>query len=304
MSGQLRELKNRIRSVENTKKITRAMEMVAAAKLRRFQTLMVNARPYTEGIESLVRRLFDAQKTAQQKGKKKAAEFTHPFFEKREEKKIALLVMTSDTGLCGSYNTDLVNLAKKFIGERKVTGQPLLVGIGKSGITGLQRAGFKFERTYTDVRASRVEEILKDFKQYLEEIYSQGKVDAIYVVYSHFLTLSQFHGVAEKLLPLEAPTQKEGQKPAASSVEYIFEPSREAILGQLIPQYFEAKTRMMFLESMVSEQIARMNAMHQATDNAKEMIESLVLQRNKARQASITKEIIEIVSGSRALKIK
>jgi len=127
-------------------------------------------------------------------------------------------------------------------------------------------------------------------------------VDAIYVVYSHFLTLASSQSTVEKLLPLEAPDREEGA--ARGSDDYIFEPDRKTIFSRLIPAYFEAKTRMLFIESLVSEQIARMNAMHQATNNAKEMIESLVLLRNKARQASITKEIIEIVSGSRALKVK
>lgn len=302
MSGQLRELKNRIRSVENTKKITRAMEMVAAAKLRRFQTLMVNARPYTEGLENQVRRLFEAQRAEMERSGRREGSFDHPFFEKREEKRIALVLMTSDTGLCGSYNSDLATTARQFLAGRKDAQPAILVGIGKSGITALQRAGQTFTETYTDLRASRIEEILASFKGLLEKLYSDKTVDAIYVVYSHFLTLSSFQSTVEKLLPLEAPPQEEGAR--AADTDYIFEPSREVIFSRLIPAYFEAKTRMLFLEALVSEQIARMNAMHQATDNAKEMIESLVLLRNKARQASITKEIIEIVSGSRALKTK
>ncbi len=283
MSGQLRALKNRIKSVENTKKITRAMEMVAASKLRRFQDMMVKARPFTERLENLVKRVGTSS-------------VRHPFFENREEKRAALVLFTSDTGLCGSYNNDLVEIARRFLAEKE---KPFLIGVGKSGITALKRRGYACDATFTDTRASRVEEILKDLKLLLEKIYLEKKVDAIYVTYSHFVSVTTYQGVTQKLLPLE--TAKEAVK---DTTDYIFEPSPEVIFQKLIPMFFEARTRTIFLESFVSEQIARMRAMHQATENAKEMIDSLVLERNKARQASITKELIEIVSGSRALKIK
>jgi len=302
MSGQLRELKNRIRSVENTKKITRAMEMVAAAKLRRFQILMLNARPFTEKLEEQVRRLHQAQNEAAERARKEGGEAAplHPFFEKRKSAKAALVVITSDTGLAGSYNLDLINETSDFLAAWKGS-KPLLIGIGKSGIAALKRQGHHFEKTYTDLRASRVEEILADFKTYLEELFVSGQTDSIHIVYSHFQTVTSYVSLAEKILPLEEPKQEPGEK-AAASADYIFEPSPEAIFEKLIPLYFEAKTRMIFLEALVSEQIARMSAMHQATKNAKEMIEALVLQRNKARQANITKEIIEIVSGSKAAR--
>lgn len=301
MSGQLRELKNRIRSVENTKKITRAMEMVAAAKLRRFQNMMINARPFTQKLEEQVKRLHQAQNEAAKSSKKEGKEFPlHPFFEKREEKRAALVVITSDAGLCGSYNLELINEASDFLNNW--SGQPpLLIGIGKSGITALKRKKLSFEKTYIDLRASRVEEILADFKTYLEELFVSGRVDSIHIIYSHFQTMTSYVSAAEKILPLEEPRVEEGEKQKVT--DYIFEPSPEAIFDKLIPLYFEAKTRMIFLEALVSEQVARMNAMHQATKNAKEMIDSLVLQRNKVRQAMITKEIIEIVSGSQALKV-
>ena len=289
MSGRLREIKNRIRSVENTKKITRAMEMVAASKLRRFQDLMVRTRPYTDGLENLLKRLHQD-----------LPEGSHPFFEEREEKKRAVVVFTSDTGLCGSYNNDLVNLTQKNLSLKGA--QNILIGVGKSGITTLKRSGQKFTAEFTDLRLSRVEEVLVELKTKIENIFLQKEVDSVYCIYSHFLTVTSYKPTIEKLLPLQKPEKAADDK--STPVEYIFEPSPAAIFEKLIPLYFEAKTRLIFLESFVSEQIARMTAMHQATDNAKEMIDSLVLERNKARQASITKEIIEIVSGSQALKIK
>ncbi|MDP3919289.1 MAG: ATP synthase F1 subunit gamma [Candidatus Omnitrophota bacterium] len=293
MSGQLRVLKNRIRSVENTKKITRAMEMVAAAKLRRFQTMMQDAKPFTEGIETLLKRLNGAQGDAERK--------LHPFFEKKTENRIALVLITSDAGLCGTYNTELINMANAFLAGKKE--RCLLVGVGKSGISALERKGHRFHRGFTDTRASQVEPVLREFQATLEKLYLDREVDAVYVVYCHFLTRTAYKAVLEKVLPLEEPEAAQEDAPGAGT-DYIFEPSTDEIFDRLIPLFFEAKTRMIFLEAFVSEQIARMNAMHQATKNAKEMIESLVLLRNKARQASITKELIEVVSGSQALKLR
>ena len=292
MSGQLRTLRNRIRSVENTKKITRAMEMVAASKLRRFQDMMVKARPYTEGLENLLKRL-----TASETGLKQ----NHPFIQPREEKNIAVVVMTSDTGLCGSYNNDLAELSKKFIREKK-NFNPKIIGVGKNGISSLKRASFDCLASFTDIRASRVEEILSGLKTQIEELFLSRKVDAVYVVYSHFKTLTSYKAMVEKILPLETPTASESS--TKNTDHYIYEPSAEILFQRLIPLFFEAKMRTVFLEAIVSEQIARMTAMNQATKNAKEMIDTLVLKRNKARQASITKELIEIVSGSKALKLK
>ena len=306
MSGQLRAIKNRIRSVENTKKITHAMEMVAAAKLRRFQDMMVKAKPYTQGLAELTARLLQDQLTrraeAQKHGRENKRTLLHPFFETREEKRTGLVLFTSDTGLCGSYNTELVEIARRFLDPQRER-EPVLMSVGKFGAVGLKRLGFKFHRTFQDLRASRVEEILKALTGELENLYLEKKVDSISVVYSHFLTFTTYKGTLEKLLPFKSPADLNERSEAVSS-DYIYEPSPEIIFKKLIPLFFEAKIRMIFLESFVSEQIARMTAMHLATENAEEMIDSLVLVRNKARQASITKEIIEIISGSRALKIK
>lgn len=287
----LRDLKNRIRSVENTRKITRAMEMVAASKLRRFQTLMTGAQPYTEGLERLVKRLSHDY-----------GQVDHPLFEKREEKNTALILLTSDTGLCGSFNHDLIAQAKSFISRQK---NPVkVIAVGKSGATALKAQGMTCEKSITDLRASRVEGVLQEFKQMLESAFRAGEVDSVYVVYSHFSSLTQFMPVTEKILPMENTEETPANAGASSRKEYIYEPLPDAIFNRLIPIYFEAKTRLIFLESLVSEQLARMQSMHQATENASEMIDALVLARNKARQASITKEIIEVVSGSQAQKNK
>ncbi len=326
------------------------MEMVAAAKLRRFQDWMVRARPYTEGLEKLLRRLL----TFRQGTLTPPLQETHPFFQAREEKKFGLLLITSDTGLCGSYNQGLVETAKDFLERRAGAGLPHpalgavtlpalprrqaggqagaplhLIAVGKWGINAMKRLGFSSQTSFTDLRASRLEEVMNEVRLALEKFYLNREINSLYVVHSHFLTVTSYRPVAQKLLPLESapltpplspqgrglpalPRRQaggqagkgEGQEAVEEALDYIMEPSPEIIFKKLVPLYFEAKLRLIFLESFVSEQIARMQAMHQATENAKEMIDSLVLARNKARQAAITKEIIEIVSGSRALKIK
>ncbi len=300
-AGQLRIIKGRIRSVDNTKKITRAMEMVSAAKLRRFQRMMVEARPYTEGLEAMIANLIQDQ--AEQAGQKKSGKgFSHPFFETREEEKTGLILLTADSGLCGSYNMDLVALARQFIIEKEEAGTEIkLFGMGKSGVNALKRQGRAFEKSFIQVRAPQVEETLKALRQEVEQAYLEGRIDSLYVVYSRFINSATQRPVTEKILPFKAPEASE-EKTGRRAVPYIYEPDPQFLFNRLIPVFFEAKLRMIFLESFVAEHTARMNAMHQATKNAREMIDSLVLFRNKIRQAIITKEIIEIISGSRALK--
>ena len=287
MSGQLRALKNRIRGVENTQKITRAMEMVAAAKLKRFQKLREQTTPYVQSLEGVLRRMLHAD-----------VPVPHPLLEEREEKEVALLVITSDTGLCGSYNQNLVEEAKRFLASRSRT--PFLVGVGKSGVNALSRAGHTWFQDFADTKVIPFEFLITEIGLLMEELFSERKVDAVYAVYAHLTGRSSYRITTEKLLPFQLETTTD-ELPETSG-PYIMEPSREALFARLIPLVFAAKIRMIFMESMIAEHTARMNAMYQATENAKELIDTLVLLRNKVRQAAITKELIEIVSGSKALK--
>ena len=261
--------------------------MVAAAKLKRFQKLREQSTPYVQALEDILNRLLDTDIPLQ-----------HPLLETREEKNIALLMITSDTGLCGSYNQALIEEAKRFLGKSPKT--PLLIGVGKHGVNALSRAGHVWHQTFTDTKTSQVESVITGTSSLIEILFTEKKVDAVYAVYSHFTGRSVFRPVTEKLLPfqLEANTSKSSE----TSSSYIMEPSREALFARLIPLVFAVKVRMIFMESMIAEHTARMHAMNQATENAKELIETLVLLRNKIRQAAITKELIEIVSGSKALK--
>jgi F-type H+-transporting ATPase subunit gamma len=287
MSGQLRALKNRIRGVENTQKITRAMEMVAASKLKRFQKLREQTTPYIEALEGVLTRLLRTDIPLQ-----------HPLLETREEKETALLVITSDTGLCGSYNHSLVSEAKKFLLASPKT--PVMIGVGKNGVNALAREGCSWHRSFTDTKTSELESVMTETTSLVEKLFTERKVDAVYVVYSHFTGKSLYRATTEKILPFHLEASHDGLVETAGP--YIMEPSPEALFARLVPLVFAAKMRMIFMESMISEHMARMGAMHQATENAKELIDMLVLLRNKIRQAAITKELIEIVSGSKALK--
>jgi len=298
-AGQLRIIKGRIRSVENTKKITRAMEMVSASKLRRFQIMMTEARPYTQELERILLNLVRDQQRPD-KAQDNAAAYSHPFLEEREETRTALVLVTADSGLCGPYNMELIEQARRFINARPEH-PPLLFGVGKSGILALKRAGRTFQKTFTEVRVNQIEDSLKQLKTELECLYLEKKIDAVYVVYSHFISATLSKATVQKILPFKQPDAAVSQA-GLTAVPYIYEPSPDFVFSRLIPVFFESKIRMMLLEAWVSEHMARMHAMHQATKNAKEMIDSLVLYRNKVRQAIITKEIIEIISGAKASK--
>ena len=287
MSGQLRALKNRIRGVESTQKITKAMEMVAASKLKRFQKLREQTAPYVQALEGVLNRLLGTDIPLQ-----------HPLLETREEKEVALLVITSDTGLCGSYNQSLIEEAKKFLWQSSRT--PFLIGVGKSGVNALSRAGYSWFQDFPDTKAIPFEFMITEIVLLMEELFSEKKVDAVYAVYAHFTGKSVYRATTEKLLPFHL--EASSSEPVETSSLYIMEPSPEALFARLVPLVFAAKTRMIFIESMIAEHMARMNAMYQATENAKELTDTLVLLRNKVRQAAITKELIEIVSGSKALK--
>ena len=261
--------------------------MVAAAKLKRFQKLREQATPYVQALEGVLNRLLATDIPLQ-----------HPLLETRKEGQTAVLVITSDTGLCGSYNQALIEEAKKFLRDSLKT--PLLIGVGKNGVNALSHAGHTWRQVFTDTKTAQFESVITQTSSLVETLFTERKVDAVYAIYAHSTGKSVYRSTAEKLLPFHL--EKNGHEPGETSNLYIMEPSREVLFTRLVPLVFAAKIRMIFLESMIAEHTARMNAMYQATENAKELIDTLVLLRNKIRQAAITKELIEIVSGSKALK--
>jgi F-type H+-transporting ATPase subunit gamma len=288
----LRQIRRRIRSVENTKKITRAMEMVAAAKLRRFEDLLARARESADFLEDLLERLL-----ADVRG------YEHPLFRSvPEPKRFALLVVTSDTGLCGTYNANVLARAAAFIRERSRTGKIAgdaveVIPFGKNGLGYFRRLGLDAKTSFVDNRLSNFEATAARAADYLKDRFLSGAVDEVYILYTNYVSKSNYGPKLEKFLNLEkgGPGEKTGPG-------YILEPDAGRIFAELLPKFLRGKIRAVLLESFLSEQLSRMIAMRQATDNAAEMIEEMTLLRNKLRQAAITKELIEVVSGARALK--
>lgn len=280
------DIRRRIRSVKNTQQITRAMKMVSAAKLRRAQENMLNARPYANRILSVIKSLGG-----------RSEERTHPLLAERKEEKIQLVVFTVDKGLCGAFNTNIIKSAEAFL--NKTEGKAVsFYCVGKKG------------RDYFAKRAISVSQELVNLFNRIE--YSQAReiganlitqfktqeIDAIYLLYNEFKSVIQQRIVVERLLPI--PTF--GTATDDSIVDYIYEQSPVDILANLIPKHVEVQIYRALLESSAAEHGARMTAMDAATNNAIEMIDSLTLTMNRARQAGITNEIIEVVSGAAALK--
>lgn len=283
--ASLRQIRRRIKSVENTKKITRAMEMVAAAKLRRFEDLLTKARESAYFLEKLLKNLLND-----------ASSYSHPLFEKKGEANIALVVVSSDTGLCGTYNSNLLHRAADFLKEHD--GKKIeIVPVGKNGLGFFKRLNQQVEVSFSEIRLSNFEPTVGEITDYLQKGFLAGRFDEVYLLYTQYVSKSNYKPRVEKFLNLEKAGDSSGER-----VGYILEPSVERVFDEILPKFLLTKIRTMLLEAFLSEQLSRMVAMRQATDNAVEMIEDLTLLRNKLRQASITKELIEVVSGAKAAK--
>ncbi len=271
------------------------MEMVAASKLRRFQDFLESSRPYTEKLSGLVHDLLGEVPTG----------YRHPFIEtpSPEERDAGkehqlLVLFTSDTGLCGTYNSEIENTAHRWLKDQ--SGKKILLAfVGKHGVRSFQKYGGETIGSFSDLRVSRVDEILEGLEKTLKDAFLDKRVAEVRIAYTRMESLSRFQPTVEKLLPFSKLSVQ-----AEANHQTIIEPDAQTVLDRLFPAFFAARLRFIFYHALLTEQISRMNAMRQATKNAKDMIDGLTLQRNKARQASITKEIIEIVSGSRALKLK
>jgi F-type H+-transporting ATPase subunit gamma len=285
----LRDIKRKITSVKKTQQITKAMKMVAAAKLRRAQDRVIAARPYSRKMLAVIANLAGRVERAQ-----------HPLLAKREPKKVKLVVLTSDRGLCGAYNTNIIRKAVEAVRQFQAEGKEVRVNIvGRKGRDFFRkRSAYSVGQTWTDLGMIDYDKAA-DIGKNIVERFTAGETDEVYLLYNEFKSVIQQRVTLEKLLPVEPPTEAD---PFASAVDYLYEPSAEAILGSILPKHIEVQTYRSLLESQASEMGARMTAMDSATRNAKEMIEKLTLKFNKTRQAAITKEISEIVGGAEALK--
>jgi F-type H+-transporting ATPase subunit gamma len=288
MAGS-KEIRTKIKSVENTRKITRAMEMVAAAKMRRAQERMRAARPYAEKIRNVAAHLSRAN-----------PEYKHAFLAKRENvKNVGLIVVTSDKGLCGGLNTNLLRLAVNEMKAWEGQGKGLLVcPIGNKGFGFMNRIGAKVKSHMVGLGDTpHVEKLIGTVKAMLDA-YVAGEIDAIYLSYNHFINTMRQEPRVEQLLPLT------GEKLGTSDAtwDYIYEPDAKKVIDELFVRYIESLVYQAVVENIASEQSSRMVAMKAASDNAKSVISELKLVYNKARQAAITKEISEIVGGAAALE--
>ncbi len=286
----LLDFRRRIRSVKNTQQITRAMKFVAAARLRRAQEAALAARPYANELSRLLRSIMA-----------RIDEPEHPLLAKRPEERILAIVLTGERGLAGAFNTNILRKANEFLRERRDK-KLSLVPVGKKGRDSLKRAGFKFAAEYINVLAKVEFATAREIAGLASELYAKEEIDAVYLIFSEFKTVVTANLKVEKLLPVEpemAPEPKESTTDQPQSrIDYIYEQPVDKLLASLLPKYIEAQVLRAMLESSAAEYAARMAAMESATRNAGEVIQALTLHMNKVRQAAITKEIIEIVSGA------
>jgi F-type H+-transporting ATPase subunit gamma len=277
------DIRRRIRSVKNTQQITKAMKMVSAAKLRRAQDRMFAARPYAAALRQVLTSVAT-----------RVAELQHPLLETREEQKVLLLVVTSDKGLAGAFNANVIKAAQNAIRERNWTAVELLP-IGRKANDFFRRRTIPIRREATQVFQALSLGTAQEIAKTIMDDFMEGRADAVYVAYNEFKSIIAQTVRVERLLPIERAWDE-----VATAVEYLYEPAPEQILSELLPKHIEFQLYRVLLESAAAEQGARMAAMEAATNNAKDMIDHLTLTYNRIRQASITKEIIEIVSGAAA----
>jgi F-type H+-transporting ATPase subunit gamma len=284
-----KEIRGKIKSVENTKKITKAMEMVAASKMRKAQERMRAARPYGEKVRNVAAHLAEAN-----------PEYSHPFLVKQEgSKTVGLIVVTTDKGLCGGLNTNVLRQVTNKMRDIEAAGKKVVaVAIGNKGFGFLNRIGVQVQAHAVQLGDTpHLEKLIGPVKVLLDA-YTDGKVDEVYLCFTRFLNTMKQEPVIEQLLPL---TSEQMTPTHAHSWDYLYEPDAQTVIDDLLVRYVEALVYQAVAENMASEQSARMVAMKAATDNAGNLIGELKLVYNKTRQAAITKELSEIVAGAAAV---
>lgn len=280
----LTDIRRRIRSVKNTQQITKAMKMVSAAKLRRAQEAMFAARPYARKMMEVLNSLAS-----------RAQPEAHPLLQEHGDKRILLLVVTSDKGLCGGFNANILRTAVRFLEER--AGKQLqLECLGRKGRDFFKRRRWPIRHEHIGLFQSVKFAAAKGIAQDLIQAYTQHELDQVYLLYNEFKSVIQQRIVVERLLPIE----RLAFNPTEPALDYIYEPAPAVIFAEMLPRHVEVQVFRALLESAAAEHGARMSAMDAASNNASDMIDRLTLYMNKVRQAAITKEIIEVVSGASA----
>ena len=291
----LKNIRTQIASKKSTQKITRAMKLVAASRLRRAQDAIVAARPYANALGEAVAEVA-----------LRAGAESHPLLDRRSPERITLVLLTSDRGLAGGFNANVFRVTQRFINERKQATPPareiVLEIVGKKGRDYYRRRRQTINRETPAPTAETASQIAREMAQIVSHEFRESRTDAVFLVYNEFKSAVQQRVVVEPLLPVSTELAGGEKAVAAGALDFLYEPSKHKLLDALLPLYLESQIYRGLLESIASELGARMTAMDSATNNAKEMIANLTLQYNRARQAAITKELMEIVSGAEALK--
>ena len=281
----IRLIRRRIRSIQSTAKITEAMGMIATAKMRRAQERVLAGRPYAEKMRQVLADLA---------GELQAQQVVHPLLQKRPVAKIAVVNITADRGLCGGLNANINRTTSGFLTEQSAPS--VLITVGRKGRDFMLRYGREIRAEFTGLGdRPTLLDILPVCRIVIDD-YANGLVDQVYIAYTRFITTLTQRPVIEQLLPVE-PVKRERQE----DIEYIYEPSSQFVLGELLPRFVETQVYHALLDSIASEQSARMVAMRNASENANELIQDLTLMYNKARQETITKELLDIIGGAEAL---
>ncbi|MFP4168395.1 MAG: F0F1 ATP synthase subunit gamma [Desulfonatronovibrionaceae bacterium] len=288
--ASLRDIKQKIGAVKKTKQITRAMNMVASAKLRNAQDRIERFRPYADKYYDTIEELSS-----------RADSNAHPLLEKRDEiQRVGIILVTSDKGLCGSFNTNINKEARTLAERCRAEGKEVRVFcIGKKGCDFMRKNNFEIADRKTNVMNNFDFELALDIGDDIINRYLSAELDEVHIVYGQFINLVKQKAISAQILPV---VPESGEEEAADSGEFIFEPSVEGLLAELLPKYVKVQIYRGLLDTSASEHAARMNAMDNATKNCDEMVDSLTLVYNKARQASITTELMDIVGGAEALK--
>lgn len=288
-----KEIRVKIQSVENTRKITKAMQMVAASKMRKAQDCMRAARPYAEKVRNIASHLGEAN-----------PDYVHPFMEQHDAPKVGLIVVTTDKGLCGGMNTNVLRAVTAKLQEWQGAGlQTEAVAIGNKGLGFLTRIGARVVAQATQLGdVPRLDKLIGPVKTLLD-MYEKGELHAVYIAYTRFINTMRQEAVIEQLLPLSSEKMQEETRESGTQLDwdYLYEPNAKSVIDDLLARYVEALVYQSLAENMASEQSARMVAMKAATDNAGNVINELRLVYNKTRQAAITTELTEIVAGAAAV---
>ena len=291
--ASLRDIRKRIRSVKSTQKITKAMKMVSAAKLRRAQNAIVAARPYARALDQMIADLVS-----------RSEGLSHPLLTSRPVRRVEILPISSDRGLAGGFNANVIRRVARYAYERDRSTSLRLTNVGRKGLEAFRRRHLEIRKDHAGFFHRLSYETARGLAEELTAEFLEDRVDQVLLVYNEFVSAITQRVVLTPLLPFERPAAPEGESPTGlrSLIDFEYEPSKQAVLDKLVPQAVAIRVYRALLESVASEHGARMSAMENATNNAEDAISRLTLTYNRTRQAAITKELMEIVSGAEALK--